>query len=143
MAYQEKRYGKRELKIMTGVVIALAIISIVLGVVALVNMDHWTKYIIAVLTFVLGIGLLVWGVYLIIIVSSTHDEKQSVRDGNQAKGIANASLCDKCGREIDAEAIHCEHCGAKQVGKGTKNCEICGAKNKDTAEFCKKCGAKF
>ena len=143
MAYQEKRYGKRELKVMTGIVLAVAIISIVLGVVALINMDHWTKYIVAVLTFVLGLGLLVWSVYLIVIVFSTHDERQSVRDGNETVGTANANLCDKCGRVIEADSVHCEHCGAKQSGKATKTCAKCGAKNKDSAEFCKKCGEKL
>lgn len=143
MAYQENRYGKRELKIMTLVVLAVAILSIVLGVVAVINMSHWAKYIIVVFTSIVGLALLVWSIYLIAIVSSTHDEKQSVRDGNESKGIANATLCDKCGREIDSDATHCEHCGGKLTGKGTKACDVCGAKNKDTAEFCKKCGAKF
>lgn len=143
MAYKEKRYGKKELKILTGIVLAVAIISLFLGISACIDMTHWAKWIILAVSIVVALALGVWGIVLIIIVCSTHDEKQSVRDGNEAKGTANANLCEACGRVIEKDAEHCEYCGAKQEAIATKVCKECGHKNKGTAKYCKKCGQEL
>ncbi len=142
MAYKEKRYGKKELKILASVVLAIAVASILVGIALTAVLNHWVKFIILGVTLVLGLGLLLFGIYIFIIISSTHDEGQSVRDGNESKGIANATICDKCGRVVGENDEHCAHCGT-ELARAEKNCVKCGAKNDFHAEHCTKCGEKL
>ncbi|MFQ6752653.1 MAG: double zinc ribbon domain-containing protein [Clostridia bacterium] len=142
MAYKEKRYGKKELKIFTGVILFIALVAIVSGIVAVLDMTHWSKYIILGVTLAIGIALIIWGIYLFSIISATPDEEKSVRDGNDTMGTANATLCDKCGRVLADDSKHCEHCGAKQEVTN-KVCAKCNHKNSKTAKFCKSCGEEL
>ena len=143
MAYKEKRYGKRELKILAGVVLAVAIALVLIAVAVMIDLNHWAKFVVLGCNLILALGLLIFGVFLLIIISSTHDETKSVRDGNESKGIANAKLCDKCGRVMGDKADFCEFCGAEDEEKAIKKCAKCGEKNKGSAQFCVKCGEKL
>lgn len=142
MAYKEKRYGKKELKIFTAVILLIALVTIVAGIVAVLDMKHWSKFIILGVTLAIGVALIIWGIYLFSIIAGTPDEEKSVRDGNDTLGTANANLCDKCGRVLSDDSKHCEHCGTKQESTA-KLCAKCNHKNTKTAKFCKSCGEEL
>ena len=142
--YKEKRYGKLTFILFALVIIAIAAASVYGGIFAVINMTHWAKYIIVSVTSLIGLGLGGFGIVLFALSFSLINSKQSVRDGNQAKGIANARLCDMCGRVISKKAEFCEHCGQKQQsGLGMKDCPNCKTQNSALAQFCEKCGEEF
>ena len=142
--YREKRYGKRTFIIASLVFILVAILTILCGVVAVVKMAHWSKYIIVSVCSIIGLFFGAIGVFMIIMAPSLIDKQQSVRDENTMKGIADVRLCDKCGRALSDDAEFCASCGAKQLNiAGTKTCAKCKHVNKADADFCEKCGEKF
>ena len=142
--YREKRYGKFTFILFALLLIALACASVYGGVYAVLNMAHWSKYIILVVACIVGLALVAFGLFLILFSFSMINSWKSVRDGNKSKGIANTRLCDKCGRVITKKAEYCEHCGAKQqTGLGLKDCPQCKTKNSGNAAFCEKCGYEF
>jgi len=114
--------------ILTGAILAFAFLS---GVV------KWVIFIIGLIVGILAGG--VGGLSIILSFSMTGID-QSVKDGNSAKGIANAILCDACGRVIKNDAVFCEHCGKKQENDVIKTCPYCGAELNGTASFCDECG---
>jgi len=142
--YREKRYGKLTFVLFALILIALAAASVYGGIYAVVHMAHWVKYVIVVVAGIVGLGLGGFGIVLVALSFSMIGSKQSVRDSNKAKGLANGRLCDMCGRVISKKAEFCEHCGGKQQsGLGMKDCPKCKTKNSALAEFCEKCGTKF
>ncbi len=142
--YKETRYGKFLFVLIALLLVALGGASIYGGVYAVLNMSHWTKYIIIVVASIVGLLLALFGIFLIIFSFSMINSWKSVRDGNKSKGVANTRLCDKCGRVITKKAEYCEHCGAKQqTGLGLKTCPQCKTKNSGNAQFCEKCGYEF
>ena len=48
--YKEKRYGKTTLILFALILIAIASVSIFGGIYAVLNMTHWSKFVIVVLT---------------------------------------------------------------------------------------------
>lgn len=143
-SYREKRYGKTALRLFSLLVIVIGAALIYGGVMALIHHPHWTKYVISVPMFIISIFPIFIGFYMFMITFSMINSWKSVKDGNKSKGIANARLCDKCGRQITKKAEFCEHCGTKQeTGLGLKSCPHCKTKNSGAAEFCEKCGEKF
>ena len=142
--YREKRYGKFLFTLIALLLVAIGGGAIFGGVYAILKMSHWAKYIIAVLAFVIGALVALFGLFLIVFSFSMINTWKSVRDGNKSIGTANKNLCEKCGRVIAKGAVFCEHCGAKQErGHGMKTCPQCKTKNSGTATFCEKCGYKF
>ncbi len=142
--YREKRYGKFLFVLIALVLIALGAGAIYGGVYAVLNMTHWSKYVIVSVAGILGLILAGFGIFFIIFSTSMINSWKSVRDGNKSKGVANVRLCDKCGRVITKKAEFCEHCGAKQqTGLGLKTCPNCNTKNSGPAQFCEKCGYEF
>ena len=142
--YKEKRYGKLTFILIALVLIALAAASVFGGVYAVINMTHWAKYIIVVVTSLVGLAVGGFGIIMIALSFSLIGTKQSVRDGNSAIGVANTRLCDMCGKVISKKAEFCEHCGGKQQsGLGMKECPECKTKNSALAQFCEKCGKEF
>lgn len=142
--YREKRYGKLTFILFALILVALAAASVYGGIYAVIHMTHWAKYVIVVVASLVGLGLGCFGIFLVALSFSLINSKQSVRDGNSAKGVSNTRLCDMCGRVISKKAEFCEHCGGKQQsGLGMKDCPKCKTKNSALAEFCEKCGTKF
>lgn len=142
--YKEKRYGKLTLRLVSLLLVALAVASVWGGVYALNHMSHFAKYVIMVVAVIVALGLAGFGLFMFAITFSMINSSKSVRDGNKSKGIAHARLCDKCGRVISKVAEYCEHCGQKQqTGLGMKTCPECKTKNSGTAEFCEKCRYEF
>jgi len=142
--YREKRYGKLTFCLIAVILVLLAAASVYGGIYAVINMAHWSKYVIVVVASIIGLCLGVFGIFLVALSFSMISQSKSVRDENKSKGIANTRLCDKCGRVISKKAEFCEHCGLKQEsGLGMKVCPDCKTKNSGTATFCEKCGKKF
>ena len=142
--YREKRYGKLSLILFALALIAVGGLSIWGGFCAVEYIAHWVKYVLVVLASLLGVGLIVFGLYAFAISMSMINQSKSVRDGNRSKGVTGVRLCDKCGRPISKKAEFCEHCGAKQqTGLGIKTCPECKAENSATAAFCEKCQYEF
>lgn len=142
--YKEKKFGKSALLLVGIVTIALAVASIFGGVYAVLHMSHWAKYIIVSVAGIVGLLLLALGITMLIVVCSMINFSKSVRDLNTGKGLANARLCEFCGKVISKSAEVCEHCGKKlNEGLGMKTCPECKTKNSAKAEFCEKCGKKF
>ena len=139
--YKEKKFGKVHLIILAIVTLLLGIVSIAGGIVAVINMAHWAKYILVVLLSILGLVLILFACLMLFVSASMIKFAQSVRDGNDSIGIANANLCDTCGRVIKSEDGHCEYCGKKQAHE--KSCPECNTNNKKSAQFCTKCGYEF
>lgn len=142
--YREKRYGKTAL-ILFGILSILASLAFgLLGVILLVKIGHWSKWLLLVLLCVIALISLVFGCFCLLVSTGMIWKSKSVRDGNRMKGVSGVRLCDKCGKVISKEAKICEHCGvAQQTGHGLKNCPACKAKNSATAKFCEKCGHEF
>ena len=142
--YKEKKYGKLTFILFALILVLLAVASVAGGIYAVVNMAHWSKYIIVVVASLGGLILGCFGIFLVALSFSLINQSKSVRDENTSKGIAGTRLCDQCGRVISKKAEFCEHCGNKQQsGLGMKKCPSCKTLNSATAEFCEKCGQKF
>ncbi len=142
-SYKEKRYGKFAFRLFAIILIVMGGAAIFGGYCAL-KMSHWSKYIILAVAAIVGLCLILFGLYLFLFSFSLINSWKSGRDGNKSKGVSNARLCDKCGKVISKKATFCEHCGAKQQsGLGMKTCPECKTKNSAKADFCEKCGHKF
>ena len=142
--YKEKRYGKFALTLFALALIAAGVASVYGGVYAVMNMSHWSKYLIVTIAALAGLFFAIFGLVVFGITFSMINQKRSVRDRNKYKGVSGTYLCDKCGRVIDRKANVCEHCGAiQEIGKHDKKCPDCKAKNNATAAFCEKCGYEF
>ncbi len=142
--YREKRYGKFTFTLVSLLIIALGGLAIFGGVYAVMHMAHWAKYIIVAVASIVGGLIALFGLLMFFVSFSMSGKSQTVRDGNRAKGINGARLCDNCGRPITKGAIVCEHCGTKQhTGLGLKSCPNCKTKNSGMASFCEKCGYEF
>ncbi len=142
--YKEKRYGKLLFVIISLLLVVLGGGAIFGGVYAILKMAHWAKYVIAVVAFIVGGLLALFGIFMFVFSFSLINSWKSVRDGNKSIGTANKNLCEKCGRVIPKGAEYCEHCGAKQqLGHGMKKCPNCKTLNSGDAQFCYKCGTKF
>lgn len=142
--YREKRYGKLAFILFALMFVSIGAAAALGGVYAELKMVHWAKHVIAGVAFAVAAGLVIFGLYLLMISFSLINKSKSVRDGNKSKGVADVRLCDKCGRVITKHAEFCEHCGAKQqTGLGLKKCPNCKTSNSGTAQFCEKCGYEF
>lgn len=142
--YREKRYGKLTFILFSLIMIALGLAAGLGGVVAVVKMEHWAKYVIVSIAGLVGLFLIGWGLFMFIISFSMTGRSKSVRDVNKGKGVSGVRLCDKCGRVISKNAKICEHCGIKQEsGLGVKKCPNCKTKNSAQAHFCEECGYDF
>ena len=57
-----------------------------------------------------------------------------------------ALICEKCGRELDADSLFCDKCGApvgqKQQEPVGYRCKKCGAELEEGFVFCDRCGAR-
>lgn len=54
------------------------------------------------------------------------------------------TICESCGKEMDANVKFCGSCGAKTVQIAAKNtCKGCGQVNEATVKFCLNCGEKL
>ena len=55
-------------------------------------------------------------------------------------------ICEKCGRELDADSLFCDKCGApvgqKQQEPVGYRCKKCGAELEEGFVFCDRCGAR-
>lgn len=142
--YKEKKFGKFSFVLLGLLSVALAVASVFGGVMAILKMHNWSKYLIMVVAAIVGMILCFFGLFLIVIAFSMINSWKSVKDGNDSIGTANKRLCEKCGRVITKNAVYCEHCGAKQeTGHGLKDCPECKTKNSGAAKFCEKCGHEF
>ena len=141
--YKEKRYSKLTFILIAVIFVLIAAACVYGGIYAVVNMSHWSKYIIVAITSLIGLCLGCIGIVMIGLSFSMINSNKSVRDGNEAIGINGTRLCDKCGRVITEQAEFCEHCGEKQQNTSAKVCPSCKAKNSSTAAFCEKCGKQL
>jgi len=142
--YKEKKYGKLTFVLVALILILIAAASIFGGIYAVINMAHWSKYLIVVIASIFGLVVGCFGIFLFAMSFSMISQSKSVRDENSSKGISGTRLCDRCGRVISKKAEFCEHCGGKQEsGLGLKECPNCKTKNSGAAAFCEKCGFEF
>lgn len=148
-AYQEKRYDKGHLTILSIVVALIAIALIAGGVWLFIKgvmvSGVWATIWRIVLAFVMVLLGLPLG-YVAFMMSVTAGAMIKVKDGNvsdvgnSAVGTVNINKCPKCGEKLEDEAEFCHKCGAEVDGQ--IKC-ACGHKNKVGAEFCNKCGKKL
>lgn len=66
----------------------------------------------------------------------------------QIRNIKGIVKCKSCGADMDAKAIYCNQCGAKQVSDITfedteGRCPACGNVIAEGQSFCTKCGKKL
>ncbi len=142
--YKEKRYGKTALILFSLILFALAAASVVGGVIAVIKMTHWAKYIILGVAIAVAVLLISLAIGMFVISLSMINSWKSGRDTNKSIGVSNVRLCDNCGRVISKHAEFCEHCGQKQhSGLGMRTCPNCKTKNSALAKFCEKCGFEF
>ena len=141
--YKEKKINKLGVVLISIASLALAGLSVFGGIMALKNLPLVWGIVLIVLASIVALGLCALGVTLLFISFSMINTKNSVRDSNEAKGLANARLCDACGKVISKSAEICEHCGAIQKTNLIKTCPKCKHKINATAGFCEKCGFEF
>lgn len=144
--YQEMKYGKRELTIISIVVMILSIAMLAGGIVSIVfgainPNGAWQiiwRVLLGVVLVILGgiffgIGLTMFAVTR----SMINTDEGNVADGNRAKGTLNVRKCDKCGQKLNDDAKFCSKCG-KSVE--SKKCTNCGKEMNGDSQFCEYCG---
>ena len=141
--YKEHRYGKSTLVLASIIMIALAVAAGFGGVVAVLKMTHWSKYVIVSVAGIVALGLLLLGVSMLVVSFGMSGYRKSVRDIGYAKGVDHDRLCDNCGRLINKDEDFCTYCGAKQTPTEKRVCPLCKGKSSPDAEYCAHCGHKF
>ena len=91
--------------------------------------------IICILAFV---PFVVLGIYGLFVGTALKATKGSIAQGNLGMGTVNASLCKKCGNQLNGESF-CPKCG--ESANGEMICKKCGAKNDVSNTTCINCGA--
>ena len=128
-AYKEVQYGKKQLVVVSALILIVGLLALVGGIVLLVKGIT-----------VSGVFSKVWRIILAVVFTSMgmlKNNSMNVKDGNRAKGTLNVLKCDKCGYEVEEGAEFCKNCGASL--KDYIECE-CGTRNPNDAEHCSKCG---
>ena len=144
--YQEMKYGKRELTIISVVVIILSVAMLAGGVVSIVYgginpNGAWQiiwRILLGVVLVICGGILLGIGITMFAVTRSMINvDKGNVADGNRAIGTINVRKCDKCGTKLNYDAKYCTKCG-KSIEP--KKCTKCGKELKSDSQFCEYCG---
>lgn len=148
--YKESRYGRDELFAISVVLLIVALASAIVGVVLIVKGCVASGVLATTWRIIVGIllvllGLFVGGIGIVMLFTAISMIKAvdgSVKDvGNSAKGMANTTLCSKCGTELGENAQVCTNCGTP-VDKSVK-CPNCKTINTIDDKFCSKCGNKL
>lgn len=147
-AYKESSYGKKQLQIVSSIILVLSIVALVGGIVLFINGILHGKVIFKVLKIIGGILLALLGcafgyasfMALMTSFGMMKNNSMNVKDGNRAVGTLNVLKCDKCGYENEEGALFCKQCGESM--SDYIECE-CGTRNPKDAEFCRSCGKKL
>ena len=139
-----------------GGLLALSIVSIVLGVLSLVGgillivfgaksvsgevAKGVVMLVFGILLVLLGLFLVPLGLYMLFIGASVKATKGSLKEDNIAiNGTVNMKKFKKCGHEVSENDLFCPKCGASLLDK--KVCPKCGATNMSENIKCSSCGA--
>lgn len=144
-AYKEVQYGKKQLVIVSALILIVGLLALVGGIVLLVKgitvsgvfSKVWRIILAVVLIFFGGVFSYASIMALFTSMGMLKNNSMNVKDGNRAKGTLNVLKCDKCGYEVEEGAEFCKNCGASL--KDYIECE-CGTRNPNDAEHCSKCG---
>lgn len=147
-AYQEAHYGKKQLVIVSTVILVLSLLALVGGIVLLVNGIKasgvfgkvWRIVLAVILMFIGGVFSYASVMALFTSMGMLKNDSMNVKDGNRAKGTLNIYKCDKCGHEVEEGAEFCKNCGVSL--KDYIECE-CGTRNPSDATHCSKCGKEL
>ncbi len=147
-AYKEASYGKKQLIIVSSVILALGIAMLVGGIFILVHgikacavwSKVWRIILAVVLIFFGGVFGYASTMALLTSFGMMKNNSMNVKDGNRAIGTLNVLKCDKCGHEVEEGAEFCNHCGASLAD--FIECE-CGTRNPKDATHCSKCGKEL
>lgn len=147
-SYKEATYGKKQLTVVSLIILLLSIAALVGGVVLIVNGILHGKVVFKVLKIVGGVVLALLGLafgYASFMAFATSlgmlkNNSMNVKDGNRAVGTLNILKCDRCGYENEEDALFCKHCGESM--SDYIECE-CGTRNPKDSEFCRTCGKKL
>jgi hypothetical protein len=144
--YREMKLGKKELTIVSIVVmiVSLALLGggIALVVLGVLNPNGafeiiW-RVLLGIILFILGGIIFSVGVTMFAITRSMINiDEGNVADGNRAVGTVNVLKCSKCGIKLSDDAKFCSSCGEPVE---LSVCESCGVPIAKDAKFCKECG---
>lgn len=144
--YREMKYGKKELTIVSIVLMVLSLALAVGGVLlvifgAIKQIEAWQiiwRVILGVVMFIVGGIFLGIGITMFAVTRSMINTNEgNVADGNRAMGTLNVNKCPKCGAKLADDAKFCKNCGAEIE---QHKCPNCGAEMSDNSKFCEKCG---
>ena len=144
--YKEMKYGKKELTIVSIVVLVLSI-AIFAGGVTLVVLGAlnpngawqiiWRVLLGAILLIIGGVLFGVGVTMFAVTRSMLNFDSGNVADGNRAIGTINVRKCEKCGKKLSDDASFCSDCGEPVE---LSVCESCGKPIPQDAKFCEDCG---
>lgn len=144
--YREMKIGKKELTIVSVIVMIVSIALIAGGIVfavlgAINNVGAWQiiwRVLVGVVMFIIGAILLGVGITMFAVTRSMLNINEgNVADGNRAIGTVNVLKCEKCGTKLDDNAKFCKNCGEPVE---LSVCEICGAPISKDSKYCQECG---
>ena len=145
--YREMKYGKRELTIISVVVLIFSVALLGVGLFMIIRgalnpNGAWQiiwRILLGVASMIIGGVLLGVGITMFAVTRSMINiEDGNVSDvGNRAKGTVNVLKCEKCGTKLSKDAKFCKACGEPVE---LAMCETCGKPIPKDAKFCEECG---
>lgn len=144
-AYREAHYGKKQLIIVSSIILIVGLIALIGGIALFVRgvtisgvfSKIWRIVLAVVLVFLGGVLSYASIMALFTSMGMLKNDSMNVKDGNRAKGTLNVLKCDKCGYEVEEGAEFCKNCGESLADY--VECE-CGTRNPKDAEHCSHCG---
>lgn len=157
MAIEDLEWAKR--KIQAFLMILFGLLIMFGSFLGLIIFSYYFPIQIAILGFICGGILFVYGVYVSNKVSHVVWTKQAIREMMDKEYLADSDLlkrietsnenkknlkkCPYCNELNDIDNSFCENCGKKLDEKKTNNCKDCGNEYDTSDSFCAECGKKI